>query len=286
MNEARPIQAVDAAVGPVVEDTSGDAVLSARERMGLYFAVGLGAGSVIALQIDIMRVFAVGSWAHFGSLVVSLAMLGFGLTSAVMTIAKDWFARHWRSAATAALCLFGPLAVGANLYVQRLGFNAIFLVSDPSQKWKLLQMLLAELTPFLAGAVFLGAVFLKNNRTFGRVYFADLAGAGLCGLIFLLAMYVLVPANLIAAPLALWLAACAAWAFGPGGRMMLLPYALAGALAFGGHFILAPASGLKTLAVNDYKGVAYARKFPDAKKVFESASPFGYLEAYSSSYLH
>jgi spermidine synthase len=287
MNEAMPIPTADAIVRRAsAEDASGDAELSARERVGLYFAVGLGAGSVIALQIDIMRVFAVGSWAHFGSLVVSLAMLGFGLTSAVMTIAKDWFSRHWRGAATVALGLFGPLAVGANLYVQQLGFNAIFIVSDPAQKWKLLQMFLAELTPFLAGAVFLGCVFLKSNRTFGRVYFADLAGAGLCGLIFLLAMYAFVPANLIAAPLALWLVACIAWAFGPGGLVALVPYALAGVLAFGGHFALAPALGLKTLAVNDYKGVSYARKFPDAKRVYESASPFGYLEAYSSSYLH
>ncbi len=282
MNDASPFPA-DARI---VEAPAGDAVLSARERIGLYFAVGLGAGSVIALQIDIMRVFSVGSWAHFGSLVVSLAMLGFGLTSAVMTIAKDSFARHWRLAATVALGLFGPLAVGANLYVQRLGFNAIFLVSDPQQKWKLLQMFLAELTPFLAGAVFLGAVFLKNNRTFGRVYFADLAGSGLCGLIFLAAMYVFAPANLIAAPLALWVAACVAWALGPGGLAALVPYVAAAAVAFGGHFVLAPAFGLRTLTVNDYKGVSYARKFPDSKKVYESASPFGYLEIYSSSYLH
>ena len=94
------------------------------------------------------------------------------------------------------------------------------------------------------------------------------------------------PANLIVAPLALWLAACVAWAFGPGGRRAFVPYLLAGALAFAGHFAIAPAIGLKTLAVNDYKGVSYARKFPDAKKVYESASPFGYLEIYSSSYLH
>jgi len=282
MNDASPIPA-DASL---IEAPSDDAVLTARERVGLYFAVGLGAGAVIALQIDIMRVFSVSSWAHFGSLVVSLAMLGFGLTSAVMTVAKDWFARHWRGAATVALGLFGPLAVAANLYVQRLGFNAIFLVSDPTQKWKLLQMFLAELMPFLAGAVFLGCVFLKSNRTFGRVYFADLAGSGLCGLIFLLAMYVFVPANLIAAPLMLWLAACSAWALGPGGRAALIPYAVAGVLAFGGHFVLAPAFGLKSLAVNDYKGVSYARKFPDSKRVYESASPFGYLEVYSSSYLH
>ncbi len=282
MNDASPIPAD---VTPI-ERHSDDAVLTARERIGLYLAVGLAAGSVIALQIDIMRVFSVGSWAHFGSLVVSLAMLGFGLTSAVMTVSKDWFARHWRGAAAVSLGLFGPLAVAANLYVQRLGFNAIFLVSDPSQKWKLLQMFLAELAPFLAGAVFLGAVFLKSNRTFGRVYFADLAGSGLCGLVFLLAMYVLVPANLIAAPLALWLAACLAWALGPGGLATIVPYLVAGAVAFGGHFVLAPAFGLKTLAVNDYKGVSYARKFPDAKKVYESSSPFGYLEIYSSSYLH
>jgi len=282
MNDASKAQTADILDG----HAEPDAELDSASRLGLYFAVGLGAGSVIALQIDVMRVFAVGGWAHFGSLVVSLAMLGFGLASAVMTVAKDWFARNWRWAATVSLALFGPLAVGANLYVQHLGFNAIFLVSDPAQKWKLLQIFLAELTPFLAGAFFLGCVFLRSNRIFGRVYFADLAGAGLCGLVFLLAMYVFRPANLIAAPLGLWFAACLAWMFGPGGRATLAPFLVAGVAAFAGHFVLPQTLGLKTLATNDYKGVAYARKFPDAKKVYESASPFGYLEIYSSSYLH
>jgi hypothetical protein len=263
-----------------------DVVLDGRGRLALYLAVGLAAGAVIALQIDIMRVFSVGSWAHFGSLVVSLAMLGFGFTSAVMCVAKDWFQRHWLGAASVALALFGPLAVGANLFVQQLGFNAIFLVSDPAQKWKLLEIFLADLTPFLAGAVFLGCVFLKSNRTFGRVYFADLAGSGLCGLVFLGAMYLLKPADLIAAPLALWLLAGIAWSFGPGGARMLAPLVILAAVAFGGHFVAAPALGWSRLAVNDYKGVAYARKFPDAERVYEDVSPFGYVEAYASSYLH
>ena len=263
-----------------------DLALDPRGRGQLYLAVGLAAGAVIALQIDIMRVFSVGSWAHFGSLVVSLAMLGFGLTSAVMCVAKTWFQRNWRVAASVALGLFGPLAVAANLYIQQLGFNAIFLISDPAQKWKLLAIFLSALTPFLAGAVFLGCVFLKSNRTFGRVYFADLAGSGLCGLVVLGAMYVFTPANLIAAPLALWAAACLCWSFGPGGRRSIAVYAALAILAFAGHFVVAPALGLSRLAVNDYKGVAYARKFPDAKKVYESTSPFGFLEAYSSSYLH
>src|SRR5580698_2019721 len=159
MNEASKVLIAGVLDAPAEPDTE----VNPGSRPGLYLAVGLGAGAVIALQIDIMRVFAVGSWAHFGSLVVSLAMLGFGLASAVMTVAKDWFARNWRWTATVSLALFGPLAVAANLYVQHLAFNAIFLISDPAQKWKLLAIFLAELTPFLAGAFFLGCVFLRSN---------------------------------------------------------------------------------------------------------------------------
>src|SRR3954451_23166721 len=107
--------------------------LDLKPTTGLYLAIGLEAGAVIALQICIMRIFSVGSWAHFGSLVVSLAMLGFGLTSAIMCISKDWFARHWRGVAATSLLLFGPLAVAANLCAQQVPFNAIFLVSDPNQ---------------------------------------------------------------------------------------------------------------------------------------------------------
>ena len=69
--------------------------------------------------------------------------------------------------------------------------------------------------------------------------------------------------------------------------MALIPFLVSGVARFRWPFRCCRRRfGLKTLATNDYKGVAYARKFPDAKKVYESASPFGFLEAYSSSYLH
>jgi hypothetical protein len=52
------------------------------------------------------------------------------------------------------------------------------------------------------------------------------------------------------------------------------------------HYVAPGALGITKLAVSDYKGVAYARKFPDMKRTYERASPFGYMEIYSSSYLH
>jgi hypothetical protein len=54
MNER--VDAAATLVGPA------DVELDAGGRLALYLAVALGAGAVIALQIDIMRVFAVGNW--------------------------------------------------------------------------------------------------------------------------------------------------------------------------------------------------------------------------------
>ncbi|MET0472171.1 MAG: hypothetical protein ABWZ93_15090, partial [Xanthobacteraceae bacterium] len=260
--------------------------LDLKPTPGLYLAVGLEAGAVIALQICIMRIFSVGSWAHFGSLVVSLAMVGFGLTSAVMCIGKGWFDRHWRGVATASLMLFGPLTVAANLLAQQIPFNAIFLISDPMQKWRLLGNFLLYMLPFLAGALYLGTVFLKANKIFGRVYFADLSGAGLCGLAFLVAMYLSPPENLIVVPLVLWFLGSLLWFSALANRRGALWLSAVAVASLACHFALPPLLDIPKLAVSDYKGVAYARKFPDSQRVYERASPFGYLEVYSSSYLH
>ncbi len=263
-----------------------DADSPRRSPLLIYLAVGLVAGSVIALQIAIMRIFQIGSWAHFGSLVVSLAMLGFGLTSAIMCVARPFFERHWRGAAATSLILLGPLAVGANLVAQQIPFNAIFLVSDPNQKWRLFANFMLYLLPFVAGATFLGTVFLRASTGFNRVYFADLAGSGLCGLVVLGAMYLLWPQDLIVAPLLLWAIGSLLWFAGVGGARTAIVFAMVAALTVIAHFALPAEFGLTKLATSDYKGVAYARKFPDSNRVYARDTPFGFVEVYSSSYLH
>lgn len=260
--------------------------LDHRPSLAFYLSVGLVAGSIIALQIGIMRVFSVGSWAHFGSLVVSLAMFGFGLTSAVMCVGKSWFERHWVGAIKGALLAFGPLMVVCNLAAQQVPFNAIFLISDPMQKWRLFANFVLYFLPFLAGALYLGVVFLKAQKTFNRVYFADLVGSGLCGLAVLLAMYAWRPNDLIMAPLLLWLAGGILWFVAMGDRRGIAAIVGVAILAAAVHYVAPQVLGIPKLAVSDYKGVSYVRKFPDNKRTYERTSPFGYLEVYSSSYLH
>jgi len=276
--DAATIEPAEAAVPETVDELI--------PTLPIYLAVGLVAGAVIELQITIMRLFSIGSWAHFGSFVVSLAMMAFGLVSAIMCVGKGFFEHRWKGVATSALLAFPVLMIGANLTAQQFPFNAIFIVSDINQTYRLIANFALYLLPFLAGALFLGIVFLKAHRNFGRVYFADLTGSGLCGLMFLLALYLYQPENLIIAPLILAFAGALCWFLALDQPRALLASVVVAALALGAHLVLPPELGLKKLAVSDYKGVAYARKFPDSQRVVERATPFGYLEVYSSSYLH
>jgi len=255
-------------------------------RLAHFMAIGLIAGAIIALQIAVMRVFAVGSWSHFGSLVVSLAMLGFSLSSVVIFAGKDWFDRHWQGAATAALLLIGPLAVTSNLVAQTVPFNAIFLVSDPAQKWRLLANFLLYLLPFLAGAFFLGIVFLKSRTAFGRVYFADLTGSGLAGLVVLVSLYLFAPETIIVVPLLLWAIGTILWFSAFGAWKSVVAGLVVAALSIAGYLALPGLLGIPDIAVSQYKGVAYARNFPDGKRIYRSVSPFGDLQVYASSYMH
>ena len=252
----------------------------------LYIAVGLLAGAIIALQIAVMRIFAAGNWAHFGSFIVSIAMLGVGISSTVMCVRQRWFERHWRAVASGALLAFGPVAVGANLLAQQLPFNAIFLIADDTQKWRLAGNFLLYLLPFFTGSLFLGTVFLKTRQQFARIYFADLAGCGLCGLATLGGMWLYAPDHLILIPLMLWLAAGLAWAASLSSRRVLLGLAIAGVIAWSGQTWVAEKFALTRLSVSEYKGVSYVQRFPDAKRVYERATPFGHIEIYASSYLH
>ena len=183
--------------------------------------------------------------------------------------------------------LFGPLTVAANLAAQTVPFNAIFIVSDPAQKWRLFANFLLYLLPFLSGAFFLGIVFLKSRTGFGRVYFADLTGSGIAGLV-MLGAHVSLRAGAdhrrAADPLGARRAAVVRRAQGAGrwGAGMLV----LGVVAVAAYLLLPGLLGIPDIAVSQYKGVAYARNFPDGTRIYRNISPFGDLQIYSSSYMH
>jgi SAM-dependent methyltransferase len=252
----------------------------------IYLAVALTAGAIIALQICIMRQLAITSWVHFGSLVVSLAMMAFGLVSAVFCVETPMLRRRARVLTRVVLIAFGPATIIACALAQNVPFNAIFIASDPAQKWCLALRLALYIVPFLLGAVFLAAVFVAAGEQFPRVYFADLAGSGACAALLFGAMASIAPGSLILVPVALWAAGALLWFLAwwdRAGAALALISAVVAALL---HLALLPALGIQTLLVSEFKSISHARNLPDARRVYVDQSAFGSIEAYASSYLH
>ncbi|MEW5724424.1 MAG: hypothetical protein AB1896_15040 [Thermodesulfobacteriota bacterium] len=245
-----------------------------------YAALALVSAAVIAYELFVMRVFANGGWSHFGSTVVSIALFGFGVFSTVLCLWNKPIIRRLPSLISLSLLLLGPLMAAANSAAQHVPFNPMFLVSDPRQKYYLALDFLIYFLPFLAGAMFIGLCFVAGRRRFGQVYFANMSGSGLGGLVFFAALYAFLPENLYAAPLALWAAGALLW-FLNQGRTKLIPV-----LVFSVAAAAAVSLGLEQINVSQYKGVSYARKFPDARRVHLAGGPFGRLEVYKSSYFH
>lgn len=243
-------------------------------------SIGLVSAAIIAYEIWIMRVFAVSNWSHFGSVVISIAMFGFGVFSTVLCVARGHFRRHWDRWLETALILTGPAFLLANTVAQRLPFNPILLLSDPWQKYYLLGYFLLYLVPFLLGAMFVGLIFLRGQGEFGRVYCANMTGSGLGGLVMLPAMYFIPPDLLYALPLALWLLGAGTWLFHRKKPALLPLLILAASLA------VAMGLAFEQIQVSPYKGVSYARHFPDAACVYRSQSPLGLMEVYSSRFFH
>ncbi|MBF0428483.1 MAG: hypothetical protein HQL94_06125, partial [Magnetococcales bacterium] len=136
------------------------------QRFSFFLSVFCIAGAIIALQITVMRLYAITGWAHFGSMVISVAMFGFGLASTIMCLGQGWFERRMGAIARVGLLLFGPMIVLSNVVVQKAQFNPIFLLSDPQQLFNLLINFLAYAAPFWLGALLLGIAFLAGRRRF------------------------------------------------------------------------------------------------------------------------
>lgn len=243
-------------------------------------SLALVSGAILAYELFIMRVFSNGGWSHFGSTVIAIAMFGFGVFSTVLCIWREAFKRRLGTCAAWALLLIGPSMVLANTAAQNVPFNPIFLVSDPRQKFYLAAYFLLYFIPFILGATFTGLFFLMGQREFGKAYFANMAGSGFGGIVLFFAMYLFLPEDLLFVPLMLWVSGALLWFTAEGSRRYLVLLGVFAALSFMGamHF--------EQIRVSPFKGVSYARQFPDARRVSQKASPFGYLEVYSSSYFH
>ena len=163
-----------------------------RPPLRVLIAVGLVAGSTLALQVLLTRVLSNVLLYHFGFLTISLALLGVGAGAIVVYVRPGWFDRIPLERQLARWSLaFGALLALAIFVIVRLdyvysGVNAGFALTLGAAS------ALAAL-PFLAGGLVIALAVRGYASNIGTLYAFDLAGAGL-GAVAVVPLLWLVPA--------------------------------------------------------------------------------------------
>src|SRR6202165_3209200 len=158
----------------------------------LVLSVATLSGGVLANEILLTRLFAIIHSYHFASMMISLALLGFGMSGTCLALGRRWLMPRFGVAYLANALLFSVLAIAAPLLARSLRFNAEELLWNPVEPlWLLLTYLVLTL-PFFCAANAIGLALIVYRARAGRIYAADLAGAGL-GSAGLLGLLYLVP---------------------------------------------------------------------------------------------
>ena len=164
--------------------------------MTSYFvSIFLLAGSIIAYEIVLVRLFSIAQWHHFAHMVISLALLGFGASGSVIALTQRFLNRHFHTVYTTSGVLYAISAVCCFGIIQHIPFNPFMLVWQPSQIGLLCTQYLILSVPFFFGAVCIGMALTRFNARVNQLYFFDLMGAGVGAFGIIFAMSVIPPAQ-------------------------------------------------------------------------------------------
>ena len=236
-----------------------------RARLLPLFLVS---GAAVGLETALTRYFAVAKWSEYGYWVISIVMVGFAFSGVTMALARPFFIRHarwlleWLPVALLVTAAGGYWGVTVN------PFNPLQLQNAATYAPQIgnIALYYAVLLPvFYLTGLYISLCFVLNDDRIGRVYGADLLGAGAGSALVLALMFAVHPFLLV--PVLLLLLAAASWC-GPGRHS-----GVAGAAVL----VLCEAGLLlgSQAAYNDFKAIYAPLHVPDSRVLAEIPSPRG-----------
>jgi hypothetical protein len=244
----------------------------------LYVSVGLLSASVIAFQLSLMQVLNYVQWSHFSYLIISLALLGFGASGSILSLFREWFTKHAGAVIPFSMMLSG-LFMSLTLHVSGFslkGFDSFLLFNDPGQIVFLALTCLIFLLPFFFAATALGLIYSIHADGIARLYFADLAGSGVGGMLITALLWFLFPRQIPSLIAFLpMLSGLLAFASLPGKTSRLMIVAIwtvvAGVACFPSH-----------IPISEFKALSKTLTVEDAKILLEKSSPYGHIHVVSA----
>jgi len=239
-----------------------------------YYSVFCISAAALAYEILLIRLFSIIQWHHYAQLIISLALLGYGVSGTFLSFiaAKPWLNRSWFYMSN--LVLFSLSAVICFLLAQNLAFSPEELIWDNWQPFLLLTLYLVLSIPFFFAANAIGITFVLHGERAPHIYAADLLGASLGSVLILIILWSTFPNQALYLISALGLCALLI-------AMLELsvewPAKLLVLTAISACVLLMNYSSIP-LVMSPYKDLTQTLRISDAKIISKHTSPLGLIQ--------
>jgi hypothetical protein len=247
----------------------------------LHLSIGFLSAALIAFQLALIQILSTVQWYHFAYMVISVALLGFGAAGTVLAIFREKLISRIEFLLPL-LMMFTGLAMSLIIDVSQssfIRFDSYLLFTEYSHIGRLLITYLLFFIPFFFGGLAVGLVFVKHVGNIGKIYFVNLLGSGVGGILALALIWIFFPKQLPA--LIAILPVVAGIIILPKNKAVFQSIFTVIALAVIGWKIFQPPQ----LVLSQYKDITKTLLLPDATVVLEKTSPYGTIEAVSSPVL-
>ncbi|TNF97802.1 MAG: SAM-dependent methyltransferase, partial [Gammaproteobacteria bacterium] len=154
-------------------------------------SLALLSASALGTELYLVRLFAIIQWHHAAYMIISLALLGYGISGSVLALSRNYLLKHFKFIYPSLITVFALILPTCLWIVQRLDFNAELLLWRVDAWAGLAGTYLLLTLPFLVAAMAIGLVLDACRSSITRLYAADLTGAGIGALTMVMFMQVL-----------------------------------------------------------------------------------------------
>jgi hypothetical protein len=244
------------------------------------FSIFLISAAAISYEILLIRLLSIIQWHHFVSMIISLALLGYGASGSFVALTQKWAVPRFGVFFIGNAILLGLTMVGSFVITQQIAFNPLEIMWENRQFLRLIGIYVSLFVPFFCAANCICIVFIRFKDQIHRMYRFDLLGAGLGALLTVFMLFKFSPFTCLkilgaAAPFAGALLALSLSASGS-------RRAAFGLMLFGCMVPFIWPQEWVSPRISEYKALSLALRVPDTKIISEHFSPLGWLSVVQS----
>ncbi len=160
-------------------------------------SITLLSASALGYEILLIHLYAIIRYHHLAYMVISLALLGYGMSGTCLSIWRKPLSRYYPVIYLACIMLFACSVPGSFLLAQEIPFNGEELLWDKYQMLYLSGQFLLLMLPFFFAATAIGLTFSEYSDRITTIYGFDLCGAGIGSLLIIVLFFLLQPKSVL-----------------------------------------------------------------------------------------